>query len=191
MPPSIACDHFPKDRDGRGRDAYGSVHKGNALDGARIVLENTAPFGRRMRGVSYVFVTKDRPGQLRAHGRPTKLPGKTFIGVLVVDDSQSYGPDFSMRFFAPKDDDQAPESDPGAQLADTVHDVIAALPEHTVTSSRMLFAEMRKAGHQVRDVRVRDAVDDLLVAGRLVEMSGKRGSKGYQAVLTASQESST
>ncbi len=35
---SIACDHFPKDRDGRGRDAYGSVHKGNALDGARIVL---------------------------------------------------------------------------------------------------------------------------------------------------------
>jgi hypothetical protein len=67
---TIACDHLPKDRDGRShRDAYGSVHKGNTLDGARVLLENVAPFGRRMRGVSYAFVTKDRPGQLRAHGR--------------------------------------------------------------------------------------------------------------------------
>ncbi len=46
---TIACDHLPKDREGRGRDAYGSVHKGNALDGARILLEPVAPFGRAMR----------------------------------------------------------------------------------------------------------------------------------------------
>jgi hypothetical protein len=159
---SIACDHFPKDRDGRGRDAYGSVHKGNALDGARIVLENTAPFGRRMRGMSYVFVTKDRPGQLRAHGRPSKLPGKTFIGTFVVDDLQTFGPDFAMRFFAPKDDDQpSVDDDMAAGLADTIHGVIAALPEHTVGSLRRLFAELRKAGHRVREGVVRDAVDDL------------------------------
>jgi hypothetical protein len=187
---SIACDHFPKDRDGRGRDAYGSVHKGNALDGARIVLENTAPFGRRMRGASYVFVTKDRPGQLRAHGRPSKLPGKTFIGTFVVDDSQMFDPDFSTRFFAPKDDDQPADNDPAAELADTVHDLIAALPDHTVTSSRLLFAEIRRAGHQIRDDTVRDAVADLVVAGRLTEVTGSRGARGYRAVSTASQESS-
>ena len=184
---SIACDHFPKDRDGRGRDAYGSVHKGNALDGARIVLENTAPFGRRMRGVSYVFVTKDRPGQLRANGRPTKLPGKTFIGTFVVDDSQTFGPDFSTRFFAPKDDDHPADSDPAAE-ADTVHGVIAALPERTVTSLRMLFAEMRQAGHKFTETKVRDVADDLLVTGRLIETSGKRGSKGFQAVMTAAED---
>jgi hypothetical protein len=58
---TLACDHVPMVRDAGRRDAYGSVHKGNALDGARIMLENTAPFGRHMRGVSYVFATKDRP----------------------------------------------------------------------------------------------------------------------------------
>ena len=58
------------------RDAYGNVHKGNALDGARIMLENVEPFGRRMRGVSHVYVTKDRPGHLRSHGRPTKNPAE-------------------------------------------------------------------------------------------------------------------
>ena len=69
---SIACDHLLKDRDARCRDAHGSVHKGNALNGARILLENVEPFGHGLRGVSYVFVTKDRPGYLRANGQPTK-----------------------------------------------------------------------------------------------------------------------
>ena len=148
---TLACDHVPMVRDAGRRDAYGSVHKGNALDGARIMLENTAPFGRHMRGVSYVFATKDRPGHLRAHGRPTKTPGKTFMGTFVVDDSETFGPDFAMRFFAPKDDDKPADNDPAAELADIVYDVIAALPDRTVSSLRMLFAEMRKAGHQLRD----------------------------------------
>jgi hypothetical protein len=187
---TLACDHMPMVRDAGRRDAYGSVHKGNTLDGARIMLENTAPFGRHMRGVSYVFVTKDRPGHLRGHGRPTKTPGKTFMGVLVVDDSETVGPNFSMRFFAPKDNDDPPADDQDAGLADTVYDVIAALPDHAVTSSRMLFAEIRKAGHQLRDAHVRHAVDDLIVIGRLTEVSGKRGAKGYRAVSTASQDSS-
>ena len=187
---TLACDHVPMVRDAGRRDAYGSVHKGNALDGARIMLENTAPFGRHMRGVSYVFVTKDRPGHLRAHGRKTKTPGKTFIGTFVVDDSETVGPDFAMRFFAPKDDDRPAENDPAAELADIVHDVIAALPGHAVRSARMLFAEIRKAGHQFTDNKVRCAVDDLLVADRIVEVPGQRGAKGYQAVTTASTTAS-
>ena len=88
---TLACDHLPKNIEGRGRDAYGSVHKGNAIDGARFVIENTRPFGRGLRGASHVFVTKDRPGQLRAQGKPSKLPGKTFFGTLVVDDSPAAG----------------------------------------------------------------------------------------------------
>jgi hypothetical protein len=129
---TLACDHLPMVRDGSRRDAYGSVHKGNTLDGARLVLENVQPFGRRMRGVSHVFITKDRPGHLRAHGRPTKTPGKTYFGTLIVDDSQALSPDFSLRLFAPKAGEDVPDNDPAAELADTVHDVIAGRPDHAV-----------------------------------------------------------
>lgn len=187
---TLACDHLPKNVDGRGRDAYGSVHKGNALDGARIVLENVAPFGRGLRGVSHVFVTKDRPGQLRVHGRATKMPGKTYFGTLVVDDSPLSGPDFLSFYAPPEEDTSAPKRDPAEELADIVHTVISGLPKQTVTSARLLMAELRKAGHQVRDASVRDAVDDLLVAGQLKEVPGKRGAKGYLAVSTASQKES-
>lgn len=187
---TLACDHLPMVRDGSRRDAYGSVHKGNALDGARFVLENSAPFGRRLRGVSYVFVTKDRPGHLRANGRATKSPGKTFMGTLVVDDSQAFGPDFTMRFFAPRDDD-VPESDPNAELADAVFRVVAAAPDHAVGSMRLLFAELRNVDIQFRDDDVRDVVDDLVVSGRLVEISGKRGAKGFRAVVEDADGDST
>lgn len=188
---SIACDHLAKDREGRGRDAYGSVHKGNAIDGARILLENKEPFGRRMRGRSNVFVTKDRPGQLRADGRPAGIPGKTFIGTLIVDDSETIGPDFTMRFFAPKDDDKPTDNDPAAEVADIVYDVIAELPDHQVASMDLLYAEMRKAGHQFRDRAVREAIADLAVHMRVTEKPGKRGAKGYEAVLTSARESDT
>jgi hypothetical protein len=182
---TLACDHLPKNVDGRGRDAYGSVHKGNALDGARIVLENVKPFGRGLRGVSHVYVTKDRPGQLRVHGRPTKLPGKTYFGTLVVDDSPLSGPDF-LTFIAPEDDEaSAPKRDPAAELADIVHQVIGALPKSTVGSMRLLFAELRKDGHKFTDAAVRDAVADLMVSGLLAEVAGRRGARGYRTVLTA------
>ena len=188
---TIACDHMPLARDPARRDAYGSVHKGNALDGARIMLENVEPFGRNMRGVSHVFVTKDRPGHLRANGRATKTPGKTYVGTLVVDD-MVYGPNFAMLFWAPKDDEDSPAPTvvSGAELADMVYDVIVALPEGTVASARMLYAEMRKAGQSYRDGSIRQVVDDLIVAGRLIEVPGKHRATGYRAIATAAGEPS-
>jgi hypothetical protein len=178
---TLACDHLPKNAEGRGRDAYGSVHKGNAIDGARFVMENAKPFGRGLRGVSYVFVTKDRPGQLRAHGRPTQLPGKTFYGSLIVDDGPTSGPDF-LGFYAPRDDDEPKSGDPAADQAAAVLSVIDGLPNNSVASMRLLYAEMRKAGHNLRDGNVRGAVDDLLVAGQLTEIPGKRGARGYKSL---------
>jgi Bifunctional DNA primase/polymerase, N-terminal len=190
---TIACDHLPKNPDGRGRDAYGSVHKGNALDGARFVLENVEPFGRRMRGVSHLYVTKDRPGHLRSRGRTTKTPGKTYMGTLVIDDGTE-GPDFFWRLFAPNDDDgddrPAGVTVTPAELAEAMYHVIAALPNHTAESARKLHAEMRKAGHKFRESAYRTAVDDLIVAGRVVEVQGKRGAAAYSAVVTAAQEKS-
>jgi hypothetical protein len=179
---SLACDHLPKGADGSSRDAYGSVHKGNALDGSRIMLENVEPFGRGMRGRSNVYVTKDRPGYLRAHGKASKTPGKTFMGTLVVDDTGT--PDF-VEFYAPKDDEDEAGVVTPAELADIVYDVIKALPDQTVVSLRKLYAEMRRSGQPFREHSIRVVLDDLVVAGRVREVPGKRGSVGYQAIVTA------
>jgi hypothetical protein len=74
----LSADHVVKDRDKRGRDPLGSIHKGNGLTGSLIELENTEPFGRGRSGASHVFVNKDRPGYLRQHGgRSGKTPGRT------------------------------------------------------------------------------------------------------------------
>jgi len=183
---TLACDHLPMGADGSRRDAYGSVHKGNALDGARIMLENVEPFGRGMRGRSNVFVTKDRPGHLRAHGKPTRTAGKTFMGTLVVDDTGS--PDF-ISFCAPRDEERAPESNPSAELAAIVYDLIVEMPDRKVTSVRKLNAALRGAGHQFSDSKVRDALDDLVAAQRLTEVLGEKRSQGYEANFSAAQTS--
>jgi hypothetical protein len=185
----VSCDHLPMNTDGTRRDAYGTVHKGAAIDGSRVLLENAQPFGRGCRGVSYVFITKDRPGYLRAYGRPTKTAGKTFMGTLIVDDATT-GPDFRCGFYAPRDDEKTPETDPAEKMRDDVYDVVYGLADRTVSSSRLLFAELRKAGHQYRDDDVRRAADDLLVAGRFEEVAGKRGARGYRAVVTVSASGS-
>lgn len=188
---SIACDHVAKDRESRGRDAYGSVHKGNALDGARIALETVKPFGRGLRGVSHVYVTKDRPGQLRVHGTPDdKTPGKTYIGTLVADDEDVFTP-FSLMLYAPKPPDPADDGDDDdhLDLADNVYQVIFAQPDHTVGSLRKLYAQMRAAGYQSRESDTRRAVEDLVVQGRLVELRGKNKAEGYQAVSSAAEGS--
>jgi hypothetical protein len=78
-----------------------------------------------------------------------------------------------------------------ADLGDITHAVIAALPDRTVGSLRRLFAEMRNAGQPFRESSIRMAVDDLMVTGRVVEVPGKRGAQGYQAVVTAARDSST
>jgi hypothetical protein len=180
---SLACDHLPMGADGSRRDAYGSVHKGNALDGARIMLENVEPFGRGMRGRSNVFITKDRPGHLRAHGKTTRTSGKTFIGTLVVDDTGV--PDF-IEFFAPKDDERAPEGDPRGELADVIYELVFAMPDRKVMSVRRLNAALRAAEHKFTDSRVR-ALDDLVEAGRLLEVPGEKRSQGYEAVSSAAE----
>jgi hypothetical protein len=176
---TLACDHVPKNTDGRGRDAYGSVHKGNAIDGARFVLENTKPFGRGMRGVSHVFVTKDRPGQLRVHGKPSQIAGKTFFGTLAVDDSPTAGADF-LSFYAPNTDDDSPATDPAAEIAEIVYSVICEQQDSTVGSARQLFALVRIGGHQIRDGKVRAAADDLVASGRIKEIRGKNNAVGYR-----------
>lgn len=185
----LECDHLPLSADPLRGDAYGTVHKGNVIDGARFALIRKEPFGRGRRGLSHLFVTKDRPGYLGATG-PIDDKGNTYLGTLVVDDS-TIGPDF-MTLYAPKANEETPRiSGPAAEVANAVHDVIATLPEQSISSRRLLFAEMRKTGHQYRDGDVRAALDDLVVTNRLEEVPGRRGATGYRVPTTASQKPQT
>ncbi|MCV7207037.1 hypothetical protein H7J75_00040 [Mycolicibacterium canariasense] len=180
------CDHIPMNSDPSRLDGYGTVHKGATLDGARFVLTNDTPFGRRGRGASHVFVTKDRPGYLRAEGKPTKVPGKTFLATLVVDDTPTAGPDF-LTLYAPQNDEPVIGlADALDNTTDIVLTTIDAQPDHAVKSARTLFAALRQSGHQIRDELVRNALDDLVLARRLIEIPGARGARGYRTA-SASQ----
>ncbi|GIJ25481.1 hypothetical protein Vqi01_06430 [Micromonospora qiuiae] len=82
-PATVALDHVTKNAEGRGRYAIGGVHKLNGLNGAGYVLENRRPFGVGLTGRSTVYITKDRPAQLRRHALPGR-EGLFWFGDLVV-----------------------------------------------------------------------------------------------------------
>ncbi|WP_326550224.1 DnaB-like helicase N-terminal domain-containing protein [Micromonospora sp. NBC_01813] len=82
-PATVALDHVTKSAEGRGRYAIGGVHKLNGLNGAGYVLENRRPFGVGLTGRSTVYITKDRPAQLRRHAQPGR-EGLFWFGDLVV-----------------------------------------------------------------------------------------------------------
>ena len=73
---TIACDHLPMGADASRKNAYGSVHKGNAIDGARIALENRDTFGRGMRGRSNVFISKTGPANYAPTASLPKHPAR-------------------------------------------------------------------------------------------------------------------
>jgi hypothetical protein len=176
----INLDHVVKDSEARGRYALGSIHKGNALDGALIVLETMEAFGRGMCGKSAVYVVKDRPGFLRRHGRAVaKVPGKTFMGVFMVDDTRARQPDLDVKFWAPVDPevvDQGEGDDTRSaedQDDDRVMVAIRALADRGVPATvRHVLAE---AGGN--HTRVRYAIDRLVVGGKVVQVDGMGRSK--------------
>ena len=184
---SLSCDHVVKNSDVRGRYAIGSAHKVNAIDGAAFLMENIEPFGRGLRGASSVYVTKDRPGQLRAHGRPVAgVAGKTLLGVLAVD-ATGDSPDFLM-FHSPREETIG-EQPRERHLADEIYQILLGMPDCKVDSGRHLWALMRDSGTKFTNTAARDAVDDLLLAGRIVEIPGRHKAVGYRAVVSESSAS--
>jgi hypothetical protein len=127
-----------------------------------------------MHGASHMYVTKDPPGYLRAKCKAGRTPGKTYIGTFVVDDS---GPDFTVKLYESGADSTDGADmravDVAAALRDAIYAVVHAQPEHTAGSQRELFALLRAAGHTFTESKARDAIDDLVVRGRLVEVSGR------------------
>jgi hypothetical protein len=177
---SLSCDHVTKSgAENRGRYSMGTIHKTNAIDGAAFLMENVEPFGRGMRGASSLFVTKDRPGQLRQHGEPAKIAGKTFMGMLAVD-ATGNSPDFLTVF--PPNPDRNGDGDyeaPGTSLADEIYNAVWNEPGHTVESQRAMFALLRTSGQQFRNTEARDTLDDMVATGQLLKVTGRRGVCGF------------
>jgi len=75
----VLVDHVAKDRNGRGRFAIGAQHKLAGIDGAAYSIEVIRPFGRGMRGLSRLTVTKDRPGFVRPNAAYGKGAGPVHL----------------------------------------------------------------------------------------------------------------
>jgi hypothetical protein len=173
----LSLDHVVKDPERRSRGPIGSVHKGNALTGSLIVLENVEPFGRGQRGRSHVYVTKDRPGHLRQHGRPDpKTPGKTYLGELVVDDTQHNSPDLELKLWAPRTDgtaDAEHSEQEGPNPQDAVLDAIRVIN----AAGRDANVRAVEAASGIGKSATSRALELLLIEGRITEMAGPRKAR--------------
>lgn len=169
----LAGDHVIKDKETRGRYALGSIHKGNAINGALFMLENAEPFGRGLRGRSHLYVTKDRPGHLRRSGRAEKkLAGKTYLGELVIDATEA----LDLTLWAPgRDQDDIEVFDPHAET-----DAVVLAAVRTVLANG-LEATTRavRAATPFGNTKVADALDRLVFAGHLIQTSGSNRSRIY------------
>lgn len=82
----LMLDHVTKAKEGRGRNSIGAIHKINALTGSAFILKARDPIRPGSVGCSEVYVSKDRPGQVRARavGKPL-ADGTMRFADLVVD----------------------------------------------------------------------------------------------------------
>jgi AAA domain len=178
---SLAADHVVKDRERRGRDALGSVHKGNGLTGALILLENAEPFGRDLRGRSHLFITKDRPGHLRRNGRASGIPGKTFLGELVVDDTRTLFGYLDLKFWAPVDrtSEQPVDQDDADDQA-----VLAAVTDLAAAGKPASLRTIRAGLKGMGKDRVDYALTRLTLDDRLIETAGPRNARLFTVAAT-------
>lgn len=183
----LAADHVVKDRDARGRNALGTVHKGNAVNGSSIMLENAEPFGRGQRGRSHVFAVKDRPGHLRRAGRPTRTTGKTFMGELVVDDTRTKYPELDLMIWAPATDDEEDGVTIDDPHAEDDREILALIRKLIDKGEPPHVRNIRAKAPFGKD-RVDGALARLVIEKRLTEHKGPKNSRLFRLVETPKDE---
>lgn len=187
----LGADHVVKDREKRDRGPLGSIHKGNALSGTLIMLENAEPFGRGQKGRSHVFVTKDRPGVLRRHGRADRrIPGKTFMGEMVVDDTRLEYAWLSLRLWAPAQERPVGEAEVPVELVPEptpeIDEAVFAAALRVIERGEEPSTRMIKAEAHMGFTKAADALARLKMAGRLIETAGPRNARLYSLPTASS-----
>ncbi len=163
-PAVLLLDHLVKNRDAQGRYATGSQHKLSGITGAAYLLESINRFTVGRDGLSRLRVTKDRPGQVRAHCLPGK-DGIDWAADLVVE-HLTVRPTFTI---APP---QRPASDQPPAPTALMQKISETLERVKKPLSKTAITERV----QGRATSVREALAALVDAGHVEELSGDRGA---------------
>lgn len=75
----VVIDHVTKNAETRGMNAIGSQHKRAALTGAAYMFQKVDDFGRGLKGMSQMFVAKDKMGHVRQYARSDKVIADFYI----------------------------------------------------------------------------------------------------------------
>ncbi|MBB5785986.1 AAA family ATPase [Jiangella mangrovi] len=169
MGPAVcSLDHVTKAAEGRGRYSLGAVHKLNGLDGAAYVLENRTPFGIGLTGRSTVKIGKDRPGQLRRHGKPSS-GGMHWFADLVLDSQHE---SFVLADIEPPTEKTTGDFRPTVLMGR----VVEALNTHGPLSQRRICAAVRGNAKSIRE-----ALDFLILDGFVSESTPHTLLKTYES----------
>jgi hypothetical protein len=170
----LTTDHVVKDRDSRGRYAIGGVMKLNAASGGAFLLVNIEGLALGRRGVSNLYVTKDRPGAVKRHAvhAGDKFdPQVKRVGTLVVDDSRTFVNYLDVMILPPAGVDI---EEPGQ--VDLV-DVIMATVDRIAAAGRDVNIRAIRAERIGRHSAVEEEIERLVTAGHLIESRGPHGSR--------------
>ncbi|NRQ51556.1 AAA family ATPase [Aeromicrobium sp. YC3-14] len=141
----VCLDHVVKSGENRGRYALGGVHKLNGLDGAAFVLENRKPFGVGLVGISTIRLAKDRPGQLRKNGVPSKEGMFWFADLRLNSHTEGF---LEVEIVPPEIKEQG-EFRPTALMGQ----ICAALEKHGPLSAAKIEAVVRGKAMTIRTAR--------------------------------------
>jgi hypothetical protein len=176
----LDLDHVVKDRDSKSEGyALGSIHKINGLSGAAILMENREPFGDGRTGFSTIYVTKDRPGQVRKHGVPhERITRKFYLGDLRVDSTE---PKHSaVTFWAPSPEMVKDAEDSAAdrierEVLEAIGAIIASKNEANVRAIQAAVPRAKAA--------TADAIERLKLHGQILERKGAaRGARVFTVI---------
>jgi hypothetical protein len=163
---TLACDHVVKDKERRGRDAIGTVHKSNGLTGVQFLLETVEPFGRGLRGRSHCFIVKDRPGHLRRQGRAGAIPGKTFFGEFIVDDTRKDFSYLDLKLWAPNE-----KTEEVIEVTFTDEDILLTVVREIIVNGYPPNGKRIRAASSFGDHKTDELVARLEMSGKLRRLS--------------------
>jgi hypothetical protein len=178
----LSLGHPVKDRKRQTeRHTFGSTAWLDELDGVGFRLEasRSTPIGIDRRGFSTLFTTKDRYGQVEKHGLivPKREPGWRLFGQFTVDDT---GKNSKAWLTAPRGEDiDSPRGSPDPREA---ADELAALEAVRALKTAGKVPTLRNVQAKITGIsraRRTDAVDRLVVNGRLVETRGLRDARVF------------
>lgn len=171
----ILIDHVIKASEGRGRFPIGGQAKMAAIDGAAYYIEPLTALGAGLDGTLTVRVTKDRPGQVRAHAGAWSKKDRTQEAARFRIDSTQ--PGIINSWLEPPEFGEIKDNKEfyPAKLMESISKVLNTLRE-PISFSR-LHELLKEKGSAAKRTTILDAVNRLIDGGFVIEKDGPRGAR--------------